>query len=233
MDRSTQMLLDGLSRAAADPAGLPLYAVKGTPGLFAANTAGKQLARRCKEEGFLRVIRTDTRGKTPVEICAVTEKGLAYLLGQVNPRQVLEDFIRALDAKQSQAADLVSIARQMQTSLEALRSTAEKVLQQLAPPSPPAANGSETWPAAALAYLEQWQTSGAAGDCPLPQLYRHCRVTSSGLTVGHFHDGLRQLHDEGLIYLHPWTGPLYDMPEPQCALLVGHEIAYYASKRIV
>jgi len=29
----------------------------------------------------------------------------------------------------------------------------------------------------------------------------------------------------------PWTGPLYDLPEPHFALLVGHEVAYYASSR--
>ena len=30
------------------------------------------------------------------------------------------------------------------------------------------------------------------------------------------------------VYLHPWTGPLYALPEPAFALLVGHEVAYYA-----
>jgi hypothetical protein len=51
------------------------------------------------------------------------------------------------------------------------------------------------------------------------------------LTIGLFHDGLRGLCEAQCIYLHPWTGPLYDMPEPALALLVGHEIAYYASFR--
>ena len=52
-----------------------------------------------------------------------------------------------------------------------------------------------------------------------------------GVTIGEFQDALRRLHDLGKIYLHPWTGPLYDIPEPSYALLVGHEIAYYASIR--
>jgi hypothetical protein len=51
------------------------------------------------------------------------------------------------------------------------------------------------------------------------------------VTIGQFHDGLRRLHDGATIYLHPWTGPLYELPEPRFALLVGHEIAYYASSR--
>ena len=42
---------------------------------------------------------------------------------------------------------------------------------------------------------------------------------------------LRRLHAEERIYLHPWTGPLCELPQPPLALLVGHEIAYYASAR--
>ncbi len=39
------------------------------------------------------------------------------------------------------------------------------------------------------------------------------------------------MHQAGRIYVHPWTGPLHELPEPAYALLVGHEIAYYASLR--
>ena len=88
-----------------------------------------------------------------------------------------------------------------------------------------------TWPGAVLSYLGRRQDAGATEDCPLPELFRHARLSSPGLTIGHFHDGLRRLLDAGHIYLHPWTGPLYALPEPPYALLVGHEIAYYASKR--
>ena len=63
------------------------------------------------------------------------------------------------------------------------------------------------------------------------ELFRRLQALSPGLTLGAFHDALRRLHDGGHIYLHPWTGPLYDIPEPACALLVGHMVAYYASGR--
>jgi hypothetical protein len=233
-DRPTQLLLDGLSRAAADPAGVPLLGGKSSPGLFAATAAGRAVAQRCKDEGLLRVVRTDTRGKAPLDVCAITDKGLAYLLSQANPRQVLEDFIRTLDAKQSQAGELLMVARQMQAGIDALKLTAEKVLEHMKPPPAHAngsANGSEAWPGAALSYLARRQEAGAAEDCPLPELYRHARQSAPHLTIGQFHDGLRRLLDAGSIYLHPWTGPLYALPEPPYALLVGHEVAYYASKR--
>ncbi|MBM3980250.1 MAG: hypothetical protein FJ304_08190 [Planctomycetes bacterium] len=54
---------------------------------------------------------------------------------------------------------------------------------------------------------------------------------NAALTIGEFHDCLRQLHTDGALSLHAWTGPLYALPEPQYALLIGHGIAYYASLR--
>jgi hypothetical protein len=83
--------------------------------------------------------------------------------------------------------------------------------------------------AAILARLADWSsTAGAGQDCPLPDLYRSLTVCDD-LTVGRFHDDLRALHAAGKLYLHPWTGPLYALPEPAFALLVGHEVSYYAS----
>lgn len=77
--------------------------------------------------------------------------------------------------------------------------------------------------------LQRWQQSGVSDDCPLPQLYRQICPAIPDMTIGRFHDELRRLHDFGQIYLHPWTGPLYEVPEPAYALLVGHLVAYYAS----
>jgi hypothetical protein len=86
--------------------------------------------------------------------------------------------------------------------------------------------------AAVLTRLTDWAASAAAGqDCPLPDLYRSLSVREHPPTVGAFHDCLRALHADRRVYLHPWTGPLYALPEPAYALLVGHNIAYYASAR--
>jgi hypothetical protein len=235
-DKTTQLVLDALSRAVTDPGGVPLFGGKAAPGLLVASTAAKQAAQLCKDEGYLRVVRTETKGKTVQEICAITEKGLAYLLSQVSPRHVLEEFVRALESRQAEVGDLVAAAQQTRASFDALKATAEKVLQQLGQPSSPAvdavfSNGADTWVVGALSYLAQRQTAAAMEDCPLPELYQHARQTWSALTIGQFHDGLRRLYQQEAIYLHPWTGPLYDIPEPALALLVGHEIAYYASRR--
>jgi hypothetical protein len=79
--------------------------------------------------------------------------------------------------------------------------------------------------------LQMWRDRETLGDCPLPALFRGVKAHSPRLTIGQFHDALRSLHEARTIYLHPWTGPLYELPEPSLALLAGHEIAYYASLR--
>jgi hypothetical protein len=236
-DKMTQILVDALERAVAEPDGIPLLATRAAAGLFSLTPAGKQVAERSKELGYLRVLRTETRAKTIQEICAITERGLTFLLAQTSPRKVLEDLIRALEARQAQANELAAMARQIQATLESYRTVTEKVLQQLVNPNSEAAfagsstNGSETWKAVLLSNLAQWQATRPSGDCPLPELYRQVQQSAPGLTIGRFHDGLRWLHEHGQIYLHPWTGPLYDLPEPAFAMLAGHEVVYYASLR--
>jgi len=238
-DKSTPLVLEALSRAVADPGGAPLHGTKKVAGLFPTSAAARQAAQRCKQEGYLRTITTEAQGKTVQEICALTEKGLAYLLSQASPRQVLEDLVRGLDAQQTQLGELVASARQTQVGIEALRTIAERVLSQVQQRKEPAAlphdraepsgNGTQPWTAAALAELKRWQLQAPLEDYPLPDLYR--AVHKRAMTIGEFHDGLRRLQEQHQIYLHPWTGPLYEIPEPLYALLTGHEVAYYASLR--
>ena len=254
-DKSTELILDALTRAVADPHGQPLFASKSIPGLFAATGSAKTAAQRCKDEDFLRVVRTETRGKNSLEICTLTEKGLTYLLGQSSPRQVLEDLVRAVEARQEQFTRLAASVDQARASLDALKTTTAKVLEQVLQTAKPRVSPNELWekfqsnggrqpsvgmpdtggsrpPLAEtiLSLLDQWQPTATTGDYPLPDLYRRA-CPSQQFSIGQFHDALRRLHDAGQVYLHPWAGPLYDMPEPSVALLVGHEIAYYASRK--
>ena len=161
---------------------------------------------------------------------ALTEKGSAYLLSQVSPKPVLEELVRTLQARQAQVDELVAAIHQWQAGLNSLQNTVEKVLQQATQKEDGSRlNGRLT--ADLMASLTQWQASGASGDCSLSELYRRVSTAAPSLTIGHFHDNLRRLHETEKIYLHPWTGPLYEIPEPAFGLLVGHEIAYYASIR--
>jgi len=231
----SSLILTALQRAAAEPDGLALVAGRSAPGLFSASAAGKLAAQRCKDDGLLQVVRTEPKGKTPLEICALTERGLKHLLDQISPRPVLEALLQAIDRCEAKLRDLVSGAAQQHQQLECLRSLAGKILQHL-PKSEATmlawqANGHRKADDIILDCLRAWHGSRQLGDCPLPDLYGRAREASAKLTIGQYHDALRALHERQAVYLHPWTGPLYEMPEPAVALLTGHEIAYYASLR--
>jgi hypothetical protein len=177
------------------------------------------------------VIRSEANGKKLLEICAITEEGLSYLLSQTSPKHVLEEFVTAMEARGQEVRQLVAAAKDCQTALTALETQIETAIAYLSPPAmPSASNGSEAWKSAALTFLAEWPSSRPNEDCPLPELFRHARRTAPGLTTGQFHDGLRQLYSDASIHLHPWTGPLSEIPDPSCAVLVGHSVAYYASK---
>lgn len=268
-DKLTQQITDALAKAAADPAGLPLYAGKSEPGLFPATA--KNAAQRCLADGLVRATRTETKGRSPREFYGLTDAGWEYLLAAVNPKQVLEDFVRVLEARQGEVGELLDTARHMADSLQSLKDAVARVLPRVTanrvpqpnPPTPfplreggdvflpspsrggagggvPSTNGTAVLEApavtelagAVLARLTDWAASANAGeDCPLPELYRSLTTRDPAPTIGEFHDCLRQLHADGAVYLHPWTGPLYALPEPAYALLVGHGVAYYASLR--
>jgi hypothetical protein len=250
-DKSSQLVLTSLARAASAGLGVPWHGGRSAPGLFPATAVGKQAAQRCRDEGLLR----PTAEPAPAagrpagpELGEITDKGMAYLLSQVSPKQVLEDMVRALEAREAQVGQLLGAVRTMQTAFQALRSSAEQALSAAnrpgrdlkslfadfcrsgeangePAPAPPAPSADES----ILACLAGW--SAPTEDCPLPELYRQVCARRPGLSVGQFHDALRKLHDAGQLYLHPWTGPLYELPEPPYALLVGHLVAYYASLR--
>jgi hypothetical protein len=228
-DRPTQLVLDALNRAVGEPAGLPLVASRNAPGLFPATAVGRQAAQRCRDDGLLQPS-VALNGKTAPECFVLSPTGLAYLIEQTNPRTLLEDLVRAVEARQRQFGELVEAMRQAQVSLEGLRTTSERVLATL-PKSLPADRNGHAAPAPARndqALLTELANHRGPGDYPLPGLYRQAMPDS---TIGEFHDALRRLEEHQRIHLHPWTGPLYQMPEPSFALLVGHEVAYYASRR--
>ena len=243
-DKSTRLILDALTRAAAEPAGYPLYAQKTDLGLFPATTLARTAADRAKADGLLR--RHRPQGRSPREVCVLTDKGMEYLARQASPRQVLEDLVRVLEDRHSAVSELAVTTAKMAAGLVSLRTLVEQVLPRLsnhpvmngtpmngllAPPRPSVTAATDALIADVKARLAEWHAAaGASQDCPLPDLYRKLESAAT-VSVGLFHDALRQLHDDHQVYLHPWTGPLYALPEPAFALMVGHEVAYYASIR--
>ena len=259
-DKLTPLILDALARAVAEPSGSPLFATKSAPGLFPAVAAAKPAAHKCLQEGLIRVVRTDGQGKALREYYAGTPDGLKFLIDHSSPKQVLDDFVRLLEERREAVAELLATAERMAAGIDGMRQAAAAVLPRVEESKLPVsslrrepgererhfarpARGEE---GVALldpltdtelcdllvTRLTDWGSSaGVPRDCPLPELFRSLSTLDPTPTVGQFHDALRRLHADGRVYLHPWTGPLYALPEPTVALLSGHEIAYYASLR--
>lgn len=233
-EKISPLILDALTRAAAEPQGTPLLVLKNDAGLFPNTTVGKAAAKKCLDERWLGLVQS---AKPSRELYTATPAGFDHLLKEQQPKQVLEDFLRVLEDRQRDVADIRSSTARMADGIESLRGIISLVLPRVSVARlvPAMAGGGGSEPESDLAEeiaarLAEWAESptGITRDCPLPELYRSLNEPPS---LGEFHDALRQLHSESRVYLHPWTGPLYAMPEPACALLVGHEIAYYASQR--
>ena len=261
-DKITQQLLDAFTKAAAHPGGLPLHATKTEAGLFPSTGAAKPAAQKCLTDGFVRVIGTEqAKGKAPRELYGLTDAGWEYLLAQVNPKQVLEDFVRVLEDRSGEVGELLATARQMADSLQGLKDAVSRVLPVVSATRIPEPRSRESQASAAgvalpfgsrlreepepvptaVAVLDVPELAPAIlarladwsepTDCPLPELFRSLTLMDSPPTIGQFHDCLRELSMEGSVSLHHWTGPLYAMPEPAFALMNGHGVAYYASLR--
>src|SRR5437762_7518446 len=106
-DKLTPLILSALARAAAEPAGVALFASKAEAGLFPATAVAKAAAKRCLEGGLLRRCPPESPGKAAIERAAITDKGLAFLLEVQSPKPVLEDLLRVLEERGAAVAELL------------------------------------------------------------------------------------------------------------------------------
>jgi hypothetical protein len=220
------LIFTALTRASSEPGGLPLVASKAVPGLFPATAAGRSAAKRAIDDGLF-VIARDEKGR---ELSTIATKGLEKLFAESNPKPVLDDFVRILESREAQVNELIATAQSMTEQLAAMKRVVEAVLPKVTAVrmTGTASRTPATLANSILTILDSWSAT-AGEDCPLPVLFRDLIHPT---TIGEFHDCLRELHAAGEIYLHPWTGPLYALPEPTLSLLVGHEVAYYASLKV-
>jgi hypothetical protein len=219
-DKTHKLIIDALRKAAVHRGGMAAFAARSELGLFPSTAIGRPAAERAAQDGLF---------NSDAEDWIITDAGFAMLLERTSPRQVLEDCVRALEARQDQLDDLRTTMSEMFGSLNGLRVTIEQSLPAIGNPRSLVVTSSNC-DRAVVDALGRWQAE-AGEDCPLPELYRQTELIESGLSIGAFHDAVRRLQAAGRLYLHPWTGPLYRMPEPSYALMSGHEIAYYASGR--
>src|SRR5213078_1830897 len=73
-------------------------------------------------------IRTEAKGRNARELYGLTDRGWEFLLAAVNPKQVLEDFVRVLEARQGEVGELLATARRMADGLQGLKDAVSRVL---------------------------------------------------------------------------------------------------------
>src|SRR5262245_19779506 len=97
MDKVTELLIDAL-RQGAEGGEQRLYRAGKLPGLFSGrNSLNAELAAQATHDGYIELVRTETKGKATVEWVKVTPKGIAFLLEQESPVKPMEELKAALD----------------------------------------------------------------------------------------------------------------------------------------
>ena len=78
-----------------------------------------------------------------------------------------------------------------------------------------------------LQHVQQHKRQSPLRPIDLPQLFRFARSRQPALSLGQFHDLVRRLTEAGRIRLSPFTQAMYQLAEPECAMIIGREIMYY------
>lgn len=247
--RMQELLLEALRSALAEPAELRLYRAGRNAGLFALRTgAYAEAAAEALRRGFLEIVRSDNKGKLAIDWVRISPRGVEYLHQHDSPKVVLRQLKELLDRSRTGVPDWLSaLLGQLETlgsnfatgltrymaQMDALSARVEAALRRLEGDAVRRVEGKNPleWAEDALRYLDiRGLESADGGPCPLGELYRSVADIVPGLSVRHFHDGLRRLHDRRAIVLIPWAGPLGTIPEPEYTLFDGSRAICHASR---
>lgn len=240
--KRAELILDALRQAVAAGGEHRLFRSGKLPGLFPARSgASAEAALAGLADGLLETVRTEAKGRAVVEWVRATPKGVTFLHDRDSPKAALKELAAVLadaragapgwldQARRELAALAERVERQGAEYLRRLDTLAERVEAALrrADATPP--DGLRVaWAADALAYLDRRAGAGAAGPCPLGELFRAVRDVHPGLTVPDFHTGLHKLHDGRAVRLLPAAGGA--APDPEFALFVGTEPRYFVQR---
>lgn len=248
MDKVTEAMLAALKQALAEPGEQRLFRSGKLAGLFPGRAGvNAQAAAKALQDGLLEIVRTETKGKTAIEWARLTPRGIDFLHDTESPVVVLRELRAALQTGrdgvpgwleqlhqellgfESRLADDV---RKYLGKLDALARRVDEALCRLdaGPGISDAVAAVVPWAADALGYLDRRKSSGASGECPLPELFAAIRERHAELTLTSFHDGVRRLSDCKAVRLLPFTAPPEQLPEPEYALLDGSAVVYYAAR---
>jgi hypothetical protein len=242
-EKQTELILDAIKASLATPGEHRLFRWGKLAGLFPGRTAvSGEAATAAVRDGLLAIVRTETRGKLVVEWVGATPKGVEFVHDRDSPKAVLRELRDLLGEtragvpawmEQAKAEVATASARFEQRAAELLSrlgTLAERVEAALrrAEAGPPALTGPMAklvpWGVAALEYLDHRKAAGAAGDCPLPDLFQALSEVETGLTLPAFQDGLRRLAEARAVRL--TNGDPAAITEPEFAFVVDGKLVW-------
>jgi hypothetical protein len=245
-DPAIELLVETLARALEAGGEQRLYRSGKLDGLFPGRGAlAVACAERALREGLLEQVRVEVKGKTEIAWVRIAPRGVEFLHEHESPVRALHNFRTTLRANRDAIpvwlADMRAVLEQVamrltanaaawQQRLAALEKRVGDTLQRLeaaGPLVPPEVLQSHPWTVDALNYLDRRRSAGAPGDCPLPELFSAVVGHHPNLTLGEFHDGLRQLNQRRAVRLRPADRD-DEVTRPEYALLAGESVCYYA-----
>lgn len=248
-DKVTLALLEALKQSLAQPGEQRLYRSGKLAGLFAGRGgANGDAAARALREGLLEVVRTETKGKATFEWVRLTPAGVNFIHDHESPVRVLEELRTILQLTregmpgwleqmrqevQALGGRLAEDVQRLMQRLDALSQRVDEALRRAdaaGPTTPPDGPGTVPWGREALTYLDRRRAGGAAGECPLPELFAALRAQHADLSMTAFHDGLRRLRDRRALQLLPYQDRDRPLPEPEYALPDGAALLYYVTR---
>ena len=234
----TETAIEALTRALTNSTPLRLHGTKANPGIFVGSSQKlKDAASLCLEKGWL----TGTgervgKGKSAKETFRITKSGIAYALEHGQVASLLKELLFASDSQQEtlqQLQQLLQNASQaMRAQNEALSRLQEKVKTPpiVAAPDTTKTSRSATddrWLHRVVEYVMKYRQANPHRSCSFADLFKAI-VEPAGVSIGEFHDGLRQLSRERKISLRPWTGAMSDLDDDHLALVLAKETKFYA-----
>jgi hypothetical protein len=247
-DKGTQLLLDVLKQALADAGEHRLFRAGKTEGLFPSQTAAnKEAADQALRDGLLVLVRTETKGKTTTQWVKSTPKTVEFVHQHESPLQTLQELQVLLqttkdglpqwldDLKQRLVQQSEELTREVQKwshRLESLHTQVSEALQKatVMPKRLGVNDADSEWARETLDYLGRRKSTGAEGECSLPELFTALQLSHNDMTISGFHDQLVRLQDRRTLRLLPFPGDVSTIPEPEFALPDGTQLLYYVAE---
>ena len=213
--RDEEMMLAGLRRLLAEP-GAKLFGGGRSRGVFPQRTvAAERAAGLLIDRGYLEC---DDTGS-----CRLTSIGVKWLAENDEVKILLEDILRSAETQRERLESIAESCLKEATRLAQQRMAVSTILARMGSPH----SDVDSLDEAVLETLGAQKRGQMLADLSVADLYASLESRGIDVTIGRFHDSLRRLREAGRLRLAPWTGPLYELPSPAHALLIGHEVLYY------